>query len=125
LDHLTDLINKFGLIDKPIINTDFTIIGGHQRIRILKKQKEKIVECWMPDRLLTDKEVENLMIGLNKNQGTWDYDLLSSHYDVIDLLEYGFSEKELLGTCVDEEDPKEKESKEKKLKMCPSCGHEF
>ena len=34
--HLQNLIEKFGLIDKPIINKDCTIIGGHQRVRILK-----------------------------------------------------------------------------------------
>ena len=39
--HLENLINKFGLIDKPIVNLDRTIIGGHQRIQILKKMKKR------------------------------------------------------------------------------------
>jgi hypothetical protein len=29
-ERLGNLIGKFGLIDKPIINQDMTIIGGHQ-----------------------------------------------------------------------------------------------
>ena len=37
--HLTNLIAKFGLIEKPIINLDRMIIGGHQRLKILKKMK--------------------------------------------------------------------------------------
>ena len=50
--HLQKSLDRFGLIDKPIINTDYTIIGGHQRLKLLKKNKLKEVECWMPDETL-------------------------------------------------------------------------
>ncbi len=40
-ERLGNLIEKFGLIDKPIINADMTIIGGHQRIKYFKKLKAK------------------------------------------------------------------------------------
>lgn len=97
IKHLEALIAKFGLIDKPIVNSDMTIIGGHQRIRILKKQKVKKVECWLPDRLLTQEEIDHLCIGLNLNQGAFDYDILANEWDPIDLLKYGFTEEQLLG----------------------------
>ncbi len=124
-ERLGNLIDKFGLIDKPIINQDFTIIGGHQRIRYLKKQKVKIVECWVADRLLDDKEVEELMIGVNKIHGQFDYDVLANEFDPIDLLNWGFSEKELLDTCQEAEeilDQLQEEGKKKKDKKCPHCG---
>jgi ParB-like chromosome segregation protein Spo0J len=125
-ERLGQLIDKFGLIDRPIINKDMTIIGGHQRVRYFKKQKEKTVECWLADRQLTDREVEELCIGLNLNQGSWDYDILANEWEPLDLLEYGFSEEQLLGTCKEaEEILGEQKADKKKVKQCPNCGHEL
>jgi len=96
-DQLKTSLDKFGMIDKPIINLDSanTVIGGHQRLHILRADKVKRVECWYPSRLLTDKEVEELNIRLNKNTGNWDFDALANRFEVPDLLEWGFDEREL------------------------------
>jgi hypothetical protein len=125
--HLENLITKFGLIDKPIVNKDWTIIGGHQRIRILKKMKAKTVECWVPDELLCEKDVEELLIKHNLNQGSWDYEKLGNEWEPIDLLKWGFTEKQLLDFCgsADEVLAENKEEKKKKTTSCPNCGHEF
>ena len=93
--HLTTSMDKFGLIDKPILNSDQVLIGGHQRIAILKKQGVKEVECQMPDRLLSEDEVKELMIRLNRNHGEWDFDLLANNWDVPSLLDFGFSPEDL------------------------------
>ena len=45
--------------------------------------------------MLTDKEVEELNIRLNKNTGNWDFDALANRFEVPDLLEWGFDEREL------------------------------
>lgn len=130
IENLGCFIEKFGLIDKPIINQNHTIIGGHQRIRLLKRQKVKSVQCWMPNRLLDDKEIDEMCIGLNLHQGQWDWDILANNYDVLDLLQYGFSEEQLLGHAEDakevEGDQKENatEEKNKKSNVCPNCGFE-
>lgn len=125
--HLENLIDKFGLIDKPIVNKDWTIIGGHQRIRILKKMKAKTVECWVPERLLEEEEIDHLCIGLNLNQGEWDFDILANEWEPLDLLKYGFTEKQLLDCCgsADEVLAEDNEEKKKKQTTCPQCGHEF
>ena len=127
-ERLQDTMDKFGLIDKPIVNKDLTIIGGHQRIKILKKKKVKTVQCWVPETELSDKEMDELCIALNLHRGEWDWDILANQWDPLDLLQYGFSEEKLLGTCKDAEEvldePKEKNSS-KKTKSCPNCGHEF
>lgn len=128
VNRLGEFIEKFGLIDKPIINQDNTIIGGHQRIRILKKNKEKTVECWIPSRMLEEKEIDEMCIGLNLHQGQWDWDCLANEFEPLDLLNYGFSEEQLLGTCKEAEEVLEKtqgKQKEKKKHECPACGHEF
>lgn len=125
--HLQNLIDKFGLIDKPIVNKDWTVVGGHQRIKVLKKMKVKNVECWVPDEQISDEDVDHLCIGLNLNQGKWDYDCLANLWEPLDLLKWGFSEEMLLGISKEDEDGSEPEEKEKKKKTttCPSCGHEF
>jgi len=120
-------IDRFGMIERPIINTDGTIIGGHQRIQILKKNKVKEIECWIPARELTEKEVEELNIRLNRG-GSFDYDILANEYEMSDLLDYGFNEHELqvfLDIALNEELQEEEKTTKKKQKCCPSCGFEF
>ncbi len=123
-ERLTKMIDKWGLLDKPIVNADMTIIGGHQRIRVLKKKKIKTVECMVAVEQLSDDDVEDLLIGLNLHQGDFDYDILGNMWDPIKLIELGFTEDQLLGDCKNEVD-EEKKNSSKKKKCCPSCGHEF
>lgn len=101
-EHLQISIKKFGLIDKPIITKDGRIIGGHQRKNILKKLAIKQVECWVPNEDLTDEQIDELNIRLNKNTGDWDYDILANEWDQEKLIEYGFTEEELLGESIQE-----------------------
>lgn len=129
--HIKESISKFGLTDKPIINQDNTLIGGHQRVKVLKSMGWKEVPCMYPDRMLTEQEVEEALIRHNKNSGQWDFDKLANEFEGLDLIEWGFNPETLFGDATDEEEPKapkekaEKEPGEKKLKECPSCGHQF
>jgi hypothetical protein len=126
--HLKNLIDEFGFIEKPIVNLDKTIIGGHQRIKILKKMKVKEVECWIPDQQLSDEKIDHLCIGLNLNQGQFDYEILANQWEPLDLLKWGFTEEQLLGCYKDDAEILENEEKKtnnKKKKECPNCGHEF
>ena len=125
--HLENLIKKFGIIDRPIVNHDGTIIGGHQRIQIFKKMKMKEVECWKCNIQFSDEDIQHLGIGLNLNQGDWDYDILANEYECLDLLSYGFSEEQLIGEFEEKPSKKksEEECEEEKLTCCPKCGHEF
>ena len=122
--HLRTSIDKFGLAEKIIINTDNTIIGGHQRISILKSMKHKEVDCWVPDKLLDEHETDELCIRLNKNTGDWEWDELANNFDVPDLLDWGFLPGEL-ELHLDDIQTGDKEPKEKKMQCCPKCGHEY
>ena len=121
--HLASSLDRFGLVEKIIINQDNMIIGGHQRYRILKEKGERDVECWVPNRLLNSHEVDELCIRLNRNQGSFDYDILANEFDVADLMDWGFSEADITHDFLPEE--KEEKKKKKKSSVCPSCGHEF
>jgi ParB-like chromosome segregation protein Spo0J len=110
-------LDKFGLIDKPIITIDNQIIAGHQRIRILKDEGHKQVECWVPNKELDQHEVDELLIRHNKNTGEWDWDEVANSFEVGDLFEWGFTADDLHLSSDDEDEPKKK-----KDKLCPHCG---
>ena len=93
--HLQESIEKFGQCEPIVINCDDTIIGGHQRLRTLKKLKYKEVEVYVPDSPLSEKEVEELNIRLNRNAGDWDDDMLANAWNLRDLLDWGFTQDEL------------------------------
>lgn len=123
-------LDKFGMIDKPIVNLDSanTIIGGHQRKHVMESTGAKEIECWIPDRELTDKEVEELNIRLNKNTGSWDFDTLANEFELPDLVEWGFEPFEL--GVNDEPAPDFKEydesvADEVEFIECPNCGHKW
>src|ERR1700730_5096860 len=90
-EHLRNSLFNFGLIEKPVVNVDGTIIGGHQRIEILKKEKIKEVDCWVPERQLEQKEVDEINIRLNRNHGAFDFEILANEWEIKDLMEWGFS----------------------------------
>lgn len=95
MDHLKKSISQFGLIDKPFINTDNVIIGGHQRIQVLKKMGHKEIDVYVPNVTLSEKQTEELNVRHNKNTGEWDFDILANQFETTDLLEWGFTEDEL------------------------------
>jgi len=68
-------IEKFGYVEPLIINTDFTIIGGHQRFKILKQLNFKKVNCVVVE-LKNKNDEKALNIALNKISGDWDIDKL-------------------------------------------------
>lgn len=95
--HAKDLstsLERFNLADPIIINTDNTIIGGHQRISILKQSGDLTVDVRVPSRTLTKEEQLELNLRLNKNLGQWNFDLLANLDEEL-LKNVGFESKEL------------------------------
>ncbi len=91
---LTDSIAKFDVCDPIIINSDDTIIGGHQRIKVLSKQGVESVDVRVPSRQLSIEEEKELNVRLNKNLGEWDFNLLKD-LDMNMLKDVGFDSLEL------------------------------
>ena len=87
-------LSRFSLADPIIINTNNTIIGGHQRIKVLKQKGVDSVDVRVPDKELSVSEEKELNLRLNKNLGEWDYELLKD-FDPDMLIDVGFDTKEL------------------------------
>jgi hypothetical protein len=96
---LRDSIERFGLVDPIIVNKHKDrkniVVGGHQRIRIAQDLGIKDIPC-VEVELDADREKE-LNVRLNRNTGEWDWDALANCFDVGELSDWGFSDKELLG----------------------------
>lgn len=93
---LTKSIEKFGLVEKPVININGTILAGHQRLKVFRKLfGDSVIDVIAPNRSLTDKEQEEYLIRSNKNTGGWDFEMLDSEFEKDDLIDFGFGEHEL------------------------------
>jgi hypothetical protein len=93
-NQLKKSLEKFNLADPLILNTDNTLIGGHQRLKVLLELGYTEIDVRVPDRPLTKDEEKELNLRLNKNQGEWDNELLLDFSNDL-LLSVGFTEDEL------------------------------
>lgn len=85
-------IEEFGYVDPVIVNADMTIIGGHQRVKVLRDLGYEEIDCVVLD---IDKDQEMaLNIALNKISGEWDMGKLK---DLIEELDAGAFDVELTG----------------------------
>lgn len=118
VEDLKGSLEKFDLVEIPAIDTDNKIIAGHQRLKILQVlgRGSEEIDVRAPNRKLTDEEFREYNIRSNKNLGEWDFDALANNFEIDDLLDWGFDEKELKIDLEVEEDevpevPKEAVSK--------------
>jgi ParB-like chromosome segregation protein Spo0J len=105
----------FGYVDPIIINQDGTIIGGHQRAKVLQAMGHKEVDVVVVDMEKSDEMALN--IALNKIGGQWDLDKLKDTLQDIDTSSLdikvtGFSEGELQLMLGDPGDDEEDEGSE-------------
>ena len=114
-------LEKFGLVEIPVVDTDNTLVAGHQRMRIMQMlgRGNEEIDVRVPNRKLTETELREYNVRSNKNTGEWDYELLASLFELPELVEIGFTAKDLSIFDIEGLEPEEKEKKEK---LCPHCG---
>ncbi|MEG3311881.1 site-specific DNA-methyltransferase [Streptococcus sp. SS-4456] len=78
---------KFGYVDPIIVNKDLTVIGGHQRLTVLKDLDYETAKCVIVN--LSKEDEKALNIALNKITGQWDDQLLADL--LLDLQESDFN----------------------------------
>ena len=78
---------KFGYVDPIIVNEDLTVIGGHQRLTVLKDLDYETAKCVIVK--LSKEDEKALNIALNKITGQWDDSLLADL--LLDLQESDFN----------------------------------
>ena len=95
--NLKKSLEKFGVVEPIVFNKQTGhIVGGHFRIRELKKLGYKEVDCVIVD--LNEDDEKELNIRLNANTGEWDWDTLANEWNVEELSEWGIDIPETLET---------------------------
>ena len=97
-EKLKKSLTEFGLVEPLVVNKDMTVIGGHQRLKVLGDTGHKDIPCVIVD---LDKEHEKaLNIALNKISGGLDNEKLADLLKEINLSDLevemtGFDMKEM------------------------------
>jgi DNA modification methylase len=98
-------LTRFGAVDPAIVNIHpdrkDIIVGGHQRLKVAKSLGWETFPC-VEVNLTRDQERE-LNVRLNKNTGSWDWNILGDLFQAEELKEWGFSDEELFGNIEVEE----------------------
>lgn len=110
--HLKASLEKFGVVEPVIVNCnkdrENIIVGGHFRVRELKKLNYKEVDCVIVDLSLEDEK--ELNIRLNANTGDFDWDLLANNFELAEINDWGLEVPDM--EIEAEEDLEEEDSKE-------------
>ena len=130
-EKLKKSIEAFDLVEPLIWNeTTGNLVGGHQRLKILKARGDTAVACVVVK--LSQVEEKALNIALNRIEGEW---LMPELKDLLQELDDGMRDMEALGFTSEELEalmtqfhvPPEEEPKEREPKTitCPACGNQW
>lgn len=102
------------------------ILGGNMRFRALREiGLKEIPEKWVKDaKDLTKAEKKRFIVADNIPYGGWDFEILSTHFDTEELINFGFSEIEL-GIFEPGTEEDQGRLDEKEPTVCPKCGHSW
>lgn len=96
-NQLKDSLNRFGFVDPILVNMnkdrENIVIGGHSRLKVATELGYTEVPC--VELNLSLEQEKELNIRLNKNTGSFDFDMLANHFDTDDLISWGFEDWEL------------------------------
>lgn len=75
-EKIKNSILEFGYVEPIIVNYDMTVIGGHQRLTVLKDLGYTEVQCVVV-HIEDEHKVKALNVALNKITGAWNEQLLA------------------------------------------------
>jgi DNA modification methylase len=109
---LEESLAEFGQIQTIAVSPTNEIYDGHQRQTVWGASRkfgmDYEVDVRVSSRELTEQERKKLVIYLRKGTvGSFDWDILANNFEIPDLLEWGFSEKELTGLDFGGEKPED------------------
>ena len=90
-------IQEFGMVEPLVVNRhNMNVIGGHQRLQVLKDRDVEEIECVVIEETDPVKE-KALCVALNKIKGEWDMDKLAELLadDDVSVFPTGFEDGEV------------------------------
>ena len=79
---LSGSLEKFNLVETPVINLDGRIIAGQRRWEVFMEsgRGDERIDVRVPNRLLTEEEVKEYNLLSNTHAGEWDLPKLELHF---------------------------------------------
>lgn len=96
-EDLKQSLQKFNLVEIPVVDTDNNVIAGHQRLAVMKLlgRGDETIDVRVPTRRLSKKEYDLYLLASNRISGDWDWEKLAEHFEVELLLASGFDDDDL------------------------------
>lgn len=91
LDRLSASLQKFNLVEIPVVDQDNIIIAGHQRIAalFLLNRENELIDVRVPNRKLTEEEFKEYMLRSNIQNGEFDWAKIEEFFHDVDLEDIG------------------------------------
>lgn len=138
MGRLEKSIESWGLVDPLIVNkqTGYTVVSGHQRLKVLNKRGESKATCVVVDLPVSQEKALNIALNNERMAGEYEFSALADILQEIDTGEFsvpdltGFSEEDLAEIAnwtpipKDNQDIDEEAMKDTKNE-CPKCGFEW
>jgi site-specific DNA-methyltransferase (adenine-specific) len=118
-EKLKDSIKRDGYRTRIEATHDLRVCSGHQRLRALRELGYETVPVLVPSKPIDDEAFMRIVVTSNVSNGVWDFDILSSLYEIEELRNLGVQEILTIP-------PFGVEEKEKKgMVKCPQCSCTF
>jgi len=80
-------LDKFDLVDIPVLNSQNEVISGNQRINalLIAGRGEELIDCRVPNRTLSKKEEKEYMLIANTHAGYFDAELIEVNFHDIGI----------------------------------------
>ena len=103
MGRLEKSIESWGLVDPLIVNkqTGYTVVSGHQRLKVLNKRGESKATCVVVDLPVSQEKALNIALNNERMAGEYEFSALADILQEIDTGEFsvpeltGFSEEDL------------------------------
>lgn len=93
LKDLEKSIKTIGMAQPININIENVILSGHARVLKLKEMGVEEVDCYVPNRKLTKKEEEEIVVRMNANiAGEWNFEILENDFQLEELEDWGMGD---------------------------------
>lgn len=90
--HLKRSMAEDGYHGRLLCTPDNRVIGGHQRLKVMKELGWKDCAVLVPNHDLTEDEYRRLLVRDNLQAGEWDMEMLAADFEPEELLDWGFPE---------------------------------
>ena len=90
MGRLEKSVKEWGIVDPLIVNkaTGYTIIGGHQRFKVLQKQGAQTADCVVLDLPPAKEKALNVALNNQKMAGEYEFSTLADILQEIDTGEF-------------------------------------